>query len=298
MKWFKTISLWSVGCIWFVGCANNVEDRLDPTGAFEDVRTITTRFESNQDDTRKKDDKVVAVAYFLPDGAMDKVVQHMTYPYDYAHSFDRTFWAAPIKANLSHAMDGLDLGDAEKNLLYGNDWPVVFEQFVKENGHPNGMRFEGFKSTTEVKYQDNLPIEIETVPDGAIPFGAGYIDQFTYEKGKVSSNVSYLNSRLRLKVSEGKIVTDGVEELVQVNKKNVLFEYDADKLVKVDQGDQVFRFFFEGDQLVRSEFSLRGKLYNTRKYSYSDSGLKSKTEVYNVFGDLEYTISYEYTFYE
>jgi len=292
----------SLICLLFIfvliGCAKLSGDSLDPVGAFEDIKTITTRFESHQGDTRQKDDKVVAVAYFLPDGALDKVVQHMTYPYDYARSFDRTFWATPIKANLSHLMDGLDLGDAEKNLLYGNDWPVVFEQFVRKNGHPSGMNLEGFKSTTEVKYKDNLPVQIEISPQSSLPFGGSLIDQFTYEHGKVVSNFSYMNSSVDWKVVNGEMVKVGVEENIRVNQRNVKFEYDADRLIKVNQNDQTFRFFYEGDKLTRSEYYLRDKLYNTRIYSYNDAGLKTKTEVFNVSGDPEYTISYEYTFYE
>ena len=62
-------------------------------------------------------------------------------------------------------------------------------------------------------------------------------------------------------------------------------------------GNEEFKFIYEEGELIGSEFYVNDKLYNTRKYIYR-KGLKHKTEVRNVNGDPEFTIYYDYEFYE
>ena len=78
---------------------------------------------------------------------------------------------------------------------------------------------------------------------------------------------------------------------------DIYFEYGNDQLVSVIDGNQEFKFFYDVGSLSRSEFYVNGTLYNTRKYIYKD-GLKDRTEVLNVNGEPEFTIHYDYKFYE
>ncbi len=75
------------------------------------------------------------------------------------------------------------------------------------------------------------------------------------------------------------------------------FEYDQSQLVRVIDGKQEFKFIYEEGRLTSSEFYVDGTKYNTRKYFYK-KGLKNRTEVRNVDGEAEFTIYYEYEFYE
>lgn len=281
-----------------ISCTRIDQGEVDPNGLFADVKTITTRFVSHQSDTQQKDDKVVAVARFLPDGSLDRVDQHMTYPYDYKQSFEREFWGQPIKMNLSHVMDGLDLGEAEKNLMYGNDWPVTYEQYVSKNGHPRLTRREGSKPSSKAAFLGNgLPARIQSRPDPNQPwiFDEEIFEEFEYTGRNIAKYINYLEVPDRISLTSKR---PSGTKTVKANWKEVEYEYDGDRLVAVSDGKVVFRFQYEGDQLASSEYYLNDKLYNTRRYAYNDNGLKTKTEVFNVFGEPEYTILYEYTFYE
>lgn len=293
-------------------------ETMDLDRAYADIKTVTTRFESHQSDTMQKDNKIVAVAYFLPDGMLDRVEQQMTYPYDFEQSNERIFWANPIKENLTHLMDGLDLGHAEKNLLYGNDWPIVFEQIIQEKRHPKLQLMERVEYTASTTWEGQLPLEIELTMDMEYGFFSGsYFERFSYLDGKVVSHTSLkklsensprlvgLKSMIIKLEKEGDVkqLKQFKDQLVSLSKggeivaDEIRFVYENELLKEVIDGKQEFKFFYEDDRLASSEFYLNGTKYNTRIYIY-ENGLKNKTEVLNVNGEPEYTIYYDYEFYE
>ncbi len=193
-KWAYMIALTVIaGSFVLVSCSDleSSGNIVESDKMYEDIKTITTRFESHQSDTQQKDNQVVAVAYFLPDGSLDKVDQHMTYPYDFEQSYERSFWTNPKKTNLGHLMDGLDLGHAEKNLLYGNDWPIVFEKISKEE-YPGFSFLESESYTTSTTWDETLPLEIELTMDREHDYvlSGTFFERFTYTDGKVTNHTS------------------------------------------------------------------------------------------------------------
>lgn len=86
--------------------SRNTESALD--ARLVDVKTITTKFVSHQNDTQQKTGKIVSRVTFLPDGSIDEFVNKTSYPYDFEYETKRTFWDTPLKRNLFHAMDGLN----------------------------------------------------------------------------------------------------------------------------------------------------------------------------------------------
>jgi hypothetical protein len=97
------------------------------------IKSISAKFMSHQDDTQDKDMKTIAIADFLPTGELDKLTQHMTYPYNYENPLVIKLWATPQQANVAVIMDGLTLDKAEYNFLYGNDWPKIYAETAKKN---------------------------------------------------------------------------------------------------------------------------------------------------------------------
>lgn len=58
-------------------------------GSLRKIKSITTTYISHQSDTQEKDLKTVAVATFNPDGSLDQLIKHMTYPYNYRKPSER-----------------------------------------------------------------------------------------------------------------------------------------------------------------------------------------------------------------
>ncbi|MBV6640190.1 MAG: M56 family metallopeptidase [Cyclobacteriaceae bacterium] len=110
---------------WLISCEPEMMDftAMDPQAALKNVKTVTTRYISHQKDTQQKDGKIIAIAYYLPDGTVDKVEQHTTYPYDFEKPFEWKFLSSPNPVGVLHGLDGFSLGEAANNILYGNDWP-------------------------------------------------------------------------------------------------------------------------------------------------------------------------------
>ncbi|WOK05052.1 M56 family metallopeptidase [Imperialibacter roseus] len=282
----------------------------DPVKAMENIKTVTTRFTSHQSDTQDKDDRVIAVAYYHPDGTIDRVDQHMTYPYNYKNPFRREFWTEPDPINVPLVMDGLELGNAENNILYGNDWPVKYWDYVK-NGHPKmKTHSEIFTYNVSVERgQFDLPVKIFTTETGLnedaianrhvfynnkeapLRLFKGYEEEFEYNDGKVTR---YLASYIPDEAAEEIFGKNGVVE----KGDGVVYVYENNNLSRVTYSDRVYQFAYEGGLLTRTEYYIKENMYNYREHFYSAEGLRTRTEIYNLYKELEFTIDYDYEFYE
>jgi hypothetical protein len=286
----------------------------DQLVAMENIKTITTRFYSHQNDTQDKDDKIIAVAYYHPDGTIDRVDQHMTYPYNYKNEFRREFWADPDPINVPLIMDGLELGASENNILYGNDWPKKYLELVLRKAHPAfGPMSEllGMTSTVE-GYENGLPLKIvtreaesrtESQINQLIVHGkgksiymrpSGYEDVFEYSDGKVVMfSGAFVHETGQYDSATGK---KSVE--TSINKNEVKYSYEGEKTSTVSQGNKLYRFFYENDLLKRTEYFIAGQMYHYKDHFYNSDGLRIRTEIYNLYKELEFTIHYDYEFYE
>ncbi|MDW3194605.1 MAG: hypothetical protein R8G66_19665 [Cytophagales bacterium] len=270
------------------------------------VRSVATTFISHQNDTQQKRDQIVSVAAFNPDGTLIDVTNHLSYPYDYSEPFKVVFWTEPNGDALVHVMDGLFMG-GNWNFLYGNDWPRKYADVTEEKRHPrygdfSDSNYGRFKSTVPLRDQ-GLPLTINTEAsfdaEGRIQnFFKGYEEKFEFEGVKVT-----LFETTTLYNTEFFRSVEGEEAQVKIKHpqrsvKQEYFEYEGERLSIHRIGDKEYKYFYEGDRLIRSEFHLRGKMRNHRLYFYNEQGLKEKTEIFNTFGEPEYTIEYHYDFYE
>lgn len=271
---------------WIVGCADPIsaEEELYTRRVFEDVKTITTRYISHHSDTREKDDQVVAIASFSPDHTLDKFEQYTSYPYTAKFATPREFWISP--ENIEVVMDGLELGDAEKNFLYGNDWPVVYAQLSENNQHPKFTDREQLEFKSSVQYIDQVyPEKIRTertyhlISINSKIMSDDYYEGFEYNNNKITRY--YTSARLES--------TETIDD--------VQFIYAGNLLQAVQKGNKTHKFHYADNLLTKSEFYVNGKLYNYRKYEYNDKNLKVRSEIYNMYNEPEYTITYEYEFY-
>ena len=307
---FYAMALLAVACVepW------EVLQAPDQARAMEGVKTVTTTFTSHQRDTKEKDNRTIAIAYYHPDGTIDRVDQHMTYPYTNKNPFRREFWSDPDPVNVPLIMDGLELGEAESNILYGNDWPVKYAEYVKK-GHPNFRTFsEIFRYNTTVEVgPSNLPTKILTEQTGIknhsnsfyylngekrrMNVFAGYEEAFTYDANRVTSySGEYIMHSDSLEAELVHMITAGSSS--DKEWSGVKYGYDGDLLTSVDYRGKTFRFFYDESRLVkRAEYYIKDTMYNLREHFYNDEGLRLRTEIYNVDKELEFTIDYKYEFY-
>ncbi|MEM6526491.1 MAG: hypothetical protein AAF693_22050, partial [Bacteroidota bacterium] len=236
-------------------------------------------------------------ATFLPDGSLDKLEQHMTYPYNFEKVEPRYFWSKPTPGNIYFVMDGLDIEPAENNLLYGNDWPVDFAKAVVADGHPLFKNNEIYEFESSVSDgESNLPKEITTgyKPKFNIDMSELFlVETFTYQNNKISLySVSEKAPTMEPTNSD-----NASAQKTQQTTDNVSYNYDGENLIEVSSGTKTLKFTYEGNFMKRSERWIAGKQYNTRLYSYKENKLLDKIEILNVNSELEYTILYEYSFY-
>ena len=290
---------------WIAGCDTTNTTAFPETLVYngEPIREITTTFVSHQNDTENKDMKTVAVARFLPDGSLDEVIQHMTYPYNYENPFRVSLWGQTDANAVPVILDGLELDIAEYNLLYGNDWPAKYQHSF-ENGHPKfSVGYEGTEYSKSITTAGaNLPERI--VVDASyqsynnlFTIKSSFIEEFTYEDNKVESyhhHGEQDNSEINKYLRPGQ--QSRPSKSVH-NSKDYSFQYSGELLTQVSDGKITYEFEYDDSRLVASKFFNNGKLYNTRKYYYADNGLKERTEIFNVYGDPEYSIHYNYEFY-
>ncbi|MEM9858022.1 MAG: M56 family metallopeptidase [Bacteroidota bacterium] len=276
-----------------VSCQSESEDVLLTSDVIGDVKSITSTFTSHQQDTQEKNSRIVAVATFNTDGSLDAFNQHLTYPYNLEYVEPRSFWSQPNPNNLHFIMDGLDLEYAENNLLYGNAWPGKFAQLA-EVSHPRFENKEWREYSTRVTYSpQDLPTEIIT--ETKIAFKnistSSWIERFEY----IDRKVSLFSFNQEFKESAGN--TTRVSWVSASKPKQIKYNYEGDDLVAVQFGNRALKFTYENSLLVRSELWIGEKLYNTRRYIYHENGLKKQTNIFNLYGEPEYTIGYSYEFY-
>ncbi len=269
--------------------------KFKPVDEFKNVRSITSRFISHQLDTKEKDHKVIATANYNQDGTLGSFTQHMTYPYNLETPRVREFWDEPNEDGILLIMDGLYMSHAEKNFLYGNQWPRKYAS-VSTQRHPlyddSGFNYE----TTTNFNMDGFPKEITTTNVGLR--GQRFTMEPVTEKFKYQDNnvTSYrMVRKFNLDLIPEEYRKNFVSDSTVITSAN--FQYIEDKLVGISYKDVQYRFYHEGSKIVRSEFYLNGQLYNYREYFFNENGLKVRTEIYNVDLQPEYTIFYEYEYY-
>ncbi|MEO9871105.1 M56 family metallopeptidase [Ekhidna sp.] len=314
-NWTLLFSIVSTIILFFtVSCEKISSSEMLLNERMIDVRKITTRFTSHQIDTQQKTGKVVSIASYHPDGTLDEFVEQTTYPYDRKYEIKREFWQVPNKNLLPHIMDGLSLGKAENNFLYGHDWPAAYARNLKNK--PQSGDF--WRDIVEVD-NDDLPNQIlrkmELVnPDKFIELGSPErTEYFEYQDRKlmkIFSKTEYAidengnKTRITLRLGAEKSLTDDQKEIQSRMKKkseikrlSASYEYDQDLLTRVVLGDYERRFYYENSLLTKSEYFKDGEVLNTRIHYYDD-GLKDRTEILNRYSEREYTIHYEYEFWE
>lgn len=280
---------------WLVSCNDPVGNEPVQKNELQQVKTITTRFVSHQPETKSKDSKVVAVANFNEDGSFDQFIQYMTYPYNFETPATREFWDEPNKNGILLIMDGLDVSHAEKNFLYGHQWPKQYAKIATKQ-HPI-YNDSQFNYETSISYGNaDLPIELKTVHQGLIN------NSFTLEP--VYENFEYMDKRVtsytRFRKINKNLIPRAYRNFIKIDSGSLFrasFQYIEDNLVGIFYKNVQYKFYYEGKQIVKSEYYLNDQLYNFREYLYNEDGMKMKTKIYNVNLEPEYTIYYEYEYY-
>ena len=157
---------------------------------------------------------------------------------------------------------------------------------------------------SDIQWNNRLPSKMATYQTGTTANFRSFQDndvmheEFKYDGNNITSFRSYVHGEVPIrKEVNGKTQFVG-SEVKDHNDNTFNYEYSGDLLHKVSDDRVTYEFEYEGTQLIASKYILNGKVYNTRKYFYTDSGLKERTEIFNVYGDAEYTIHYHYDFYE
>ncbi|MEQ9405778.1 MAG: M56 family metallopeptidase [Cyclobacteriaceae bacterium] len=310
----------TLAAFFFISCSTgDFSDGITAEERMSNVKTITTYFTSHQTDTQQKTGKVVSIARFHPDGELDELVNRTSYPYDRQYDTKKEFWQQPIKENLPYVMDGLTIGIAERNLLYGNNWPTAYAQYLL-NREAREERRLPWKEIFEV---DNMskPTEIiaknvmeETAAVSIFNSMPDNTTYFEYDEDKIlRTSVAYFYKGLdelmvgtHSKLDEwmNKSLTDKQkkemeERAAKSGKKELVasYSYDGDLLTAIDHGRYQYKFYYERDRLIKSEYYIAGNLISTRIHYYKN-GLKQRTEIFNIDFEPEYTITYEYEFWE
>ncbi|MEQ8879648.1 MAG: hypothetical protein RLQ12_08460, partial [Cyclobacteriaceae bacterium] len=210
-------------------------------------------------------------------------------------------------------LDGFSLGEATNNILYGNDWTKY-----KGTDDMIGDRKNFTKKVTKEQNDHSLPtkylIEEELNEDiyyqGEKRLSKGmintkYEETFDYDDQKVTSHsrkVYQLGREAFLrdsKLNEDNSNGPPTRQLLQEAR----FFYDGDLLIKVtDNRPQngsvaTTTLNYENGIMTSASYFREDKQYNHREFFYDESGLKTRTEIYNVYGEPEYTITYDYEYY-
>lgn len=304
-RWYTlpTIGMTFIVGLYFFGC-QNADDffHKDFIGQSPDnVKKITTTYVSHQSDTQQKDGQIIAIANFKADGGLENLTEYTSYPYDHKKPVEHEFITSPQVDNLPHFMDGLDLRGAKNNLLYGNDWSMVYMNsahtmdprlghYMERRGYKRDVRTNGNNYPNQV-------FEGNRAEDGTIL--EGYIKDFEYQENRITR---FIETHVMSTQFLEDVRIDGFPAEIDQGWKQVMTDrryiYDEDNLISVLSNDRETRFTYESDLIKTSEFYIKGKLFNHRIYFYNEAGLKTKTEIYNVDDEPEYTIYYDYEFWE
>lgn len=271
-----------------------------------EIKSITTRFTSHQSDTQQKNGKIVSIATFNVDGTIDEFVSKTTYPYDRDYELKKEFWEEPIRKNLFYIMDGLSMRDGEKSLLYGNDWPKAYYKYLMDQStsEVRTQYTETKISTDDVNLPNEISIERLSEHPMEILMRPDAKEFFEYDGGKVIK-VEHMNVYKEVsKETFEKLDINGhakkffkPQKAGNGEKKLVSsYEYEGDLLKAITTGKYKYIFYYDNNTLAKSEYYINDILVNTRLHYY-ENGLKDRTEIFNVYNEPEYTISYEYEFW-
>jgi len=272
-----------------VACTDPSENVDINKQSYQDVKTITTRYISHQSDTYDKDDKIVSIARFFPDQTIESYYQYTTYPYTSEKPKERDFWGEIELSNLPVIMDGLTIGYAERNFLYGNDWPKYYAETAEAGDHYKYRKNrEGWNFNTTIEYikndlpkKINIERELFITSDHTITSGM-YTEEFNYKENKVSKFYSFTKGTNVLSIHD-----------------DINYNYLGSQLAEMTDRNKTYKFLYDAEgRLKQTQFYLDNKMYNYRDYTYNKAGHKTRSEIYNVNGDPEYTILYEYEFYQ
>jgi len=318
-KWVSVFSvLLVIASFGIISCSKiDGDGELVMDERLNEVKSITTRFTSHQSDTQQKTGKIVSIATFNTDGTLDEFVTQTTYPYDREFEVKKEFWDEPIKNNLFYVMDGLTLDAAEKSFLYGNNWPKAYYKHLKkrESSEAKGPYPWSEKVSTD---NENQPkeIKIERLEKENIRKGVSIISTmaditefFTYENGRVSET-AVMRTYKNLDNEDGTTIKTLSEKdrdffaslKESSNKKKVTanYQYENELLASIkyedNLGEKEFKFSYENGVLIKSEYYKNNGLVNSR-FHYYKNGLKDRTEIFNIYNEPEYTITYSYEFW-
>ena len=276
-------------------------DRPTSISNDQSIKSITTKFISHQSDTQEKDQRTIAVANFLPNGELDELTQHMTYPYTFEDPQKINIWGSTSPENIGMIMDGMDLDVAAHHFIYGADWPA---EYVKAAGksHPNFKRTETEMDVEMQKDSRGYPLHL-SFKDGKY-FGEtrAFHELFEYDQnGHVNNYSHYVEvdySSYPEEFKKSLNISDGVSKVNQTEYRFQYSQNDLINLVKHFEGKtHQYTFNYNQKDVVESAFLINGKQYHHRKYYYNESGLSDRTEIYNSLGELEYEIFYTYEYY-
>lgn len=282
-------------CFIIISCQPevNIFASLNPDESLQGVKTITSIYISHQFDTQQKDGKTVAIAHYDPNGILERVEQFMTFPYDYPDPKIVSFYSEPSASGLTHIIDGLSLGKAENNLLYGPQWPKIYAESKKRETARRATDYTSY--TTDISWNTSGLPKYVTVDENFKK--NGYLEVY---KQRVTELFEYASDKISNYSHQFTDIHTN-EDSISLNlhlKDDASFFYEGEHLKEVHQGDNIYAFVYQGEFLTTTTYSIAGKIYNSRKYYYDEDGLKIKTEVLNVTGDPEYTILFEYEFYD
>lgn len=287
---------------YFFGCQSADDLFLkDYSGQSPDnIKKIITTYISHQSDTQQKDGQIIAIANFDTEGDVENLTEYTSYPYDHKKPVEHSFLAIPISKNLPHFMDGLDMKSAENHLLYGNDWSMLYMNSAHTIDPRLGFRFETDRYKREVATMaDNYPTQIFEglrAEDGTVL--QAYIKDFEYKDNKIKrfTETMVMSARLfagvKMYSSPTKVMTDTRNMIMDET-----YEYEGDGLTAVKSKKRETRFTYEGTLIKSSEYYIKETLFNRRVYHYNEAGLKTKTDIYNMNNEPEYTIYYDYDFW-
>ncbi|MEQ6122057.1 M56 family metallopeptidase [Reichenbachiella sp. MALMAid0571] len=273
--------------VWQFSCELH-EDVIDPITSFngnretiKNIKSISTRFLGHYDDLEHKNTRLISKAFFLPDGSLEKVEKYLNYPYNFEEPVVMDFYVEPDLKNLLQVMDGLPFEIAENSILYGNDWPKYIAAIPEKRKLYDFQNKSTFDCNTETN-ESGFPTEIFfTEKNDDFPlkdWGYSFKETFDYQ-GKLVSKYSHIANNRHIVIDD-------------------YFSYQGDKIVGVSGKSAQFKFEYNEGKLSKTEKYVNTELVNTRKYYYNDSGVKIRTEVFNRYGKPEYTVQFEFEYYE
>jgi hypothetical protein len=276
--------------------SENAVPDLSKEQLYGKLRSVTTTYHSNQSDTRQKDDQIISKVEFSETGEILLAETYMDYPYDYDEPKRIDIISLPRKEKVLHLLDGLELEEATYSVLYGGEWPALLAEAASTSNHPIQKSYTQKLDLTIDRTSQGLPEEIrffETQKELYFSWTVDIKHKFEYdEQGRVKN---FRDVQKRMHMNEN----DKDYLYLEETEITTSFDYNSRDQIASVMGDRnAFHFKYSATGLKETTKQLNGETVNSRKYFYDKNGLKTKTEIYNRYGDLEYTVLYEYDFFE